>query len=111
MGAGSDFCTYTLLIVDADYADMTELKDQLVSANMLKQIREALDWKQVKMADHLGVAISTISECENGVREMRLTFRQSIKLARLLKNRLGYDVLGEEDFDLSERRPLHFFRR
>jgi transcriptional regulator with XRE-family HTH domain len=90
---------------------METKKKQQASINMMKQIREALGWDQIKMAQHLGVAISTLSECENGKREMRLTFRQSVKLCRLLKSRLGYDVLDDEDFDLSEQKHLHFFTK
>ena len=73
---------------------------------MLKQIREALDLTQDEMASLLGVTSSTVSKCERGLTEMRLTFEQWQKLASVLRHRLDYDVVKDSPVKLSERKRL-----
>jgi DNA-binding XRE family transcriptional regulator len=81
-------------------------KNQAGESNVLKQLREALGLTQDEMASLLDVTTSTISKCERGITEMRLTFEQWQKLASVLRHRLNYDVVKDSPLKLSDRRSL-----
>jgi DNA-binding XRE family transcriptional regulator len=91
---------------------MTEKgKKQEEENNVLKQIREALDLTQDEMASLLSVTSSTVSKCERGITEMRLTFEQWQRLASVLRHRLNYDVVKDSPLKLSDRKKLQIIAK
>jgi DNA-binding XRE family transcriptional regulator len=86
-------------------------KKQEEENNVLKQIREALDLTQDEMASLLDVTSSTVSKCERGITEMRLTFEQWQRLASVLRHRLNYDVVKDSPLKLSDRKKLQIITK
>lgn len=87
------------------------IKKQEEDSNVLKQIREALGLTQDEMASLLDVTSSTVSKCERGLTEMRLTFEQWQRLASVLRHRLNYDVVKDSPLKLSERKRLQIIAK
>lgn len=72
--------------------------------NNLKFLRERLGMTQQELAEFLGVAASTISRCERGLSELELSFSKWQKLAALVRQRLGVDLVEAPPFELSGNR-------
>lgn len=65
----------------------------------VKQLREERGWKQIDLAYHAGVSLSTVSNIEAGQQDPRIT------VARKIAETLGVSVDAIEWIIAAERRP------
>lgn len=65
----------------------------------VKQLREEHGWKQIDLAYHAGVSLSTVSNIEAGQQDPR------ISIARKIADTLGVTVDAIDWIQAAERRP------
>ncbi len=79
-------------------------KAERTEQSNLENIRKALGMTQQELAVELDVAIATISRCERGIADMRLTLKQWQKLANLVRYRIGQDIRDWPLVELHEKK-------
>lgn len=65
----------------------------------VKQLREERGWKQIDLAYHAGISLSSVSNIEAGQQDPR------VSIARKIANTLGVSVDAIEWVQAAERRP------
>lgn len=86
-------------------------KEQLFEENNLKSLREALKMTQHEFANFLSISLPTISRCETGKSELKLTLDQWTKLSNFVEFKLGQDIKEFSPAKLSESQPGGFFKK
>lgn len=106
---GKAFLYHHLIKMISQYDMIKAPKKQLKEENNLKSIREALGMTQHEFANCLKISLPTISRCESGKNELRLTLAQWVKLSNIVESRLGWDITRLPVAKLSDSQPGGYF--